>query len=90
MLEGDVPVCGLSQLGSAQNLIERVHTLQWRVAGNELLDECHPGAIPTPGHALPGVSREQSGFSSHVYPHHLNALFGYAPLMIRESNLRRF
>ena len=26
----------------------------------------------------------------HVYLHHLNALFGYAPLVIRETNLKRF
>lgn len=26
----------------------------------------------------------------HVYLHHLNALFGYQPLVIRETNLKRF
>ena len=26
----------------------------------------------------------------HVYLHHLNALFGYQPLIIRETNLKRF
>jgi hypothetical protein len=26
----------------------------------------------------------------HVYLHHLNALFGYEPLVIRETNLKRF
>ena len=26
----------------------------------------------------------------HAYLHHLNALFGYQPLVIRETNLKRF
>ena len=29
-------------------------------------------------------------YGQHVYLHHLNALFGYAPLVIRETNLKRF
>ncbi|MFT5391212.1 MAG: hypothetical protein ACI8PT_001406 [Gammaproteobacteria bacterium] len=31
--------------------------------------------------------REQG---QHVYLHHLNAIFGYQPLVIRETNLKRF
>jgi len=29
-------------------------------------------------------------YGQHVYLHHLNALFGYQPLVIRETNLKRF
>jgi hypothetical protein len=29
-------------------------------------------------------------YGQHVYLHHLNALFGYQPLIIRETNLKRF
>jgi hypothetical protein len=29
-------------------------------------------------------------YGQHVYLHHLNALFGYQPLLIRETNLKRF
>lgn len=29
-------------------------------------------------------------FGQHVYLHHLNAVFGYEPLVIRETNLKRF
>jgi hypothetical protein len=29
-------------------------------------------------------------YGQHVYLHHLNALFGYEPLIIRETNLKRF
>ena len=36
------------------------------------------------------VSALWRGHGQHVYLHHLNALFGYAPLVIRETNLKRF
>jgi hypothetical protein len=29
-------------------------------------------------------------YGQHAYLHHLNALFGYEPLVIRETNLKRF
>lgn len=29
-------------------------------------------------------------YGQHVYLHHLNAVFGYEPLIIRETNLKRF
>ena len=29
-------------------------------------------------------------YGQHVYLHHLNALFGYQPLVIKETNLKRF
>ena len=36
------------------------------------------------------VSALWRNHGQHVYLHHLNALFGYAPLVIRETNLKRF
>jgi len=36
------------------------------------------------------VSTLWRNHGQHVYLHHLNAVFGYAPLVIRETNLKRF
>lgn len=36
------------------------------------------------------VSALWRDYGQHVYLHHLNALFGYEPLVIRETNLKRF
>jgi len=36
------------------------------------------------------VSALWRDYGQHVYLHHLNALFGYQPLIIQETNLKRF
>jgi hypothetical protein len=36
------------------------------------------------------VSALWRDYGQHVYLHHLNALFGYQPLVIKETNLKRF
>jgi hypothetical protein len=61
------------------------------VAAEQPLAESSPGMLLEHYRSVhERVTALWRDYGQHVYLHHLNALFGYQPLIIRETNLKRF
>ena len=62
-----------------------------QVTAREPFDDSSPGALldyyQTVNEQVTVLWRD---YGQHAYLHHLNALFGYQPLIIQETNLKRF
>lgn len=62
-----------------------------QVTAREPFDDPSPSALPNYYQTVnEQVTALWRVYGQHAYLHHLNALFGYEPLIIQETNLKRF